>query len=186
MKTNFCAVLLLLVCTLRSEFATSQILTKDVAVEGKTQLSIPSGTTASIDITLTTQKVPAMEPKDPETILQSVGGLFGRDDELSPVISEIRLRWGKLPPKILAKSAYADLYAPDSIKVTIKGEHLLLVEINGGDGAHGYVAEIEVAPYGAISRRVRNRKSGYEESTQYRYSARLMQRSIDAVVNGIR
>lgn len=177
---------ILLACAFCCDFVNGQTLLKHIATEGKTQFSIPSGATVSIDITLTTLKVPAMEPTDPETILQSVGRLFGRDDELSPVILEIRLRWGKLPPKILAKSAYADLYAPDTAKITIKGEHLLLVEIKGGDGAHGYVAEIEVAPYGAVSRRVRNRKSGYEELTQYKYSARLMQSSIDAVNNGIR
>jgi hypothetical protein len=83
-------------------------------------------------------------------------------------VREINFKRNNGAPQTAALSSFADLFNPVLAKMQSKGENVLLT-IEGGDAAFSYVAELEIAPYGVLTRRVRNRISGYEENTAYTY-----------------
>jgi hypothetical protein len=158
---------------------------KPLATDGVTALSISVDTNVAPTIAIEVKTMEVLEPKAAEIYHVTVGTHFGRDHENQPQVCAIRVKWGKSPEFLLNKSAYADLYSPETARITKISKDLLLLEIVGGDASHGYQARIEVAPYGAITRKVKNLKSGYEETTDYKYSARYIKASLSAVVSGI-
>jgi hypothetical protein len=95
-------------------------------------------------------------------------------------ISSVQLEWGGMPPIYLAESAFVDLHSPSVTRITQKGIFRLLT-IEGGDAGSSYVATLEIAPYGVVSRRVFNRISGYEQVTTYTHPAS----SIDFVMKSL-
>jgi hypothetical protein len=115
--------------------------------------------------------------KDFETYLTSASVYFGLDGQNDPVITSARLEWGGLAPIFLAESAFIDLHLPTHVNVAQKGGNLL-VSVSGGDAGSGYIAVIEVAPYGVVSRRVHNRISGFEQLTSYSYPPSVIESRI--------
>jgi hypothetical protein len=83
-------------------------------------------------------------------------------------IRQIQFKRDSIPIRTLALSAFSDLFNPAKVRLQNKGSNMLLI-IEGGDAAFSYIAELEIAPYGVLVRNVKNRISGYEEITHYRY-----------------
>jgi hypothetical protein len=149
----------------------SQII--DVSKVGRTELKY---TLAKIDVRLEFVVRDAVKDdrKDADAYVQSIGKLFGRDDEVETVVSAIRVEWGSIAPYMLSGSAFSDLHHPNTAKLVKKNNQLVL-EITGGDGAVGYVAQLDIAPYGIVERRIRHRVSGYQEVTRYLHTEKSIQ-----------
>jgi hypothetical protein len=149
----------------------------DVSKVGRTELKY---TLAKTDVRLefVVRNAVKDDPKDANAYAQSIGKLFGRDDEVETVVSAIRVEWGSIAPYILSGSAFADLYRPNTAKLTKKNDNLVL-EIIGGDGVVGYEVQLEMAPYGIVERRIHNRVSGYQEVTKYQHTEKSIQYVLD-------
>ena len=93
---------------------------------------------------------------------------FGATTLDDSVIARIRVQWENLPITYLATSAVSDLFDPISVATLLKGQHLLMI-IDGGDASSSYQAELEIAPYGVVARRVFHRLSGYQETSVYSF-----------------
>jgi hypothetical protein len=93
-------------------------------------------------------------------------GVGDNNDDL--VVSGVTVRWGKQKELYLSPSSYSDLFNPSCWSTFQKGDRMVLT-ISGGDAASSYSAELEVMRHGIVLRKVFNRISGYEETTQYRY-----------------
>jgi hypothetical protein len=169
------ALVALLIFSWHCTAQNSQII--DVSKVGRAELKYML---AKIDVRLEFVVRDAVKDdrKDADAYVQSIGKLFGRDDEAETVVSAIRVEWGSIAPHILSGSAFADLYRPNSAKLMKKNDNLVL-EIVGGDGVVGYEAQLEIAPYVVVERRIRNRVSGYREVTQYQHTEKGIQYALD-------
>lgn len=158
-----------LICFVNVAHSADEHIDVEIKNIGRTKVSFNYGANENMRLDIITIAAVQPDAKDENAYLQSIGILFGRQDMPDTVIAGIRVEWGGLAPYMLSASASSDLYSPNSARVSKKGDRVLL-HISGGDGAVGYEAEIELAPYGAITRRVRHRTSGYVETTDYQHT----------------
>lgn len=170
-NTKISAVICAATCLLVTSASSSAITEFEIKQVGRTPLTFDHPSKQTVRFEIVTTVAPKIEATDSNAFLQAIGRLFGREDEADSVIAGIRMTWGDHAPTMLSLSATADLYSPTSVKVANRGNNIVL-SIRGGDGSGGYFAELEIAPYGMIERRVRHRISGYEEVTKYQHSER--------------
>jgi hypothetical protein len=86
------------------------------------------------------------------------------NDELA--FRVIRVKWGKLPQRVLALSAYLDMYSPNEMTITPKGDEVELA-VEGGDASTSYKATLRLAAHGMVSRTAEKSVGGYREVTEY-------------------
>ncbi len=132
---------------------------------GRTTLTLPFKSSEQVSVEIVNSSAVQAADQDRDAFLFSVGKLYGRQDDATNVISAIIVRWPHLPPFLLSLSAYADLHDAATALLVKRGERVV-VQIQGGDGAVGYRAEITFSQYGAHERRVRQ-TYGFEEVTTY-------------------
>jgi hypothetical protein len=135
--------------------------------EVKYRLGVP------VIFNIETRQRAAMRQSEFELFRDS-GYPFGATTLDDSVIANIRVQWGNLPITYLATSAVSDLFNPTSVAILLKGQHLLMI-IDGGDASSSYQAELEIAPYGVVARRVFHRLSGYQETSIYSFPSEYVE-----------
>jgi hypothetical protein len=158
---------LLLVANVAAQIPKSFEILKD----GRTAATFNLSGAETVKFILITKRASGASGQDSNAYLQSIGTLFGREDDAESVIDAIRIEWANHAPYMLSISAAADLYNPQTATIIKKDKNLIL-QIHGGDGSAGYVANLELAYYGITERRVRHGTSGFEESTKYHHTKR--------------
>jgi hypothetical protein len=169
MKTIFIAIAIVFVGFSTSSHSANVDEVIDIKRIGRTALNINIVKEEKLRLEIITVAAVRPDAKDENAYLQSLGTLFGREEVPDTVISGIRVKWYGIADYMISSSASADLYSPNRASLKRKGKRVVL-KIVGGDGSSGYEAEIELAPYGVLARRVFHRTSGYVEKTDYQHT----------------
>jgi hypothetical protein len=134
---------------------------------GNTLINTELGHCIQFEIAVQPVRLPLPEAN---TSLPNMTQEFGPGHIDDREVTSISMRWGNLGKQAIARSAFSDVFNPARVEHYQKGRHLVLI-LHGGDASSSYRMELELAPHGAVSRRIHNHKSGYEERASFHYPA---------------
>jgi hypothetical protein len=128
-KLNLFTPLLLTLLSLISASSATATITAPQASYRELSVNI----TASVKVTVRVDSkiLPDLDPGISAVYLRAIGATFGREDEPEPVVRLITFSWGSLPETALNKSAHADLYDVQDVKLVKLNNDRVLLEIKG-------------------------------------------------------